>query len=407
MEHGGGMNNVMLEPVRTIIARRLAAKAKAEQGGDYPLPYDVQFHARADADRHLPRRVYSLQVMWQGKSYSEEDGLRFWEAARQELEKRLRVVQRQTHEPSEQQWAEEQQRIEQAYIEARQRLDGIAKAMMVETDGRDVAQLRNDLQQALGQQRQLHLQRIGVQARRRAIEARIDELREVAGKVVEDDPILREMQALVEIQEQRLAIMRTDSPDIRKFREIVATLHRQIDDYLRLQKEDWDREQDVKFQQLQQVLRDEEVRLADWSAKAAREEPATPDYQLAKSQLVEARIALLKAQRDAAERAQGTVLAELNNELSTLIVEAAELDEKSKALKELVAQLGGQASPRKVADVELLQAELRDAQVAVGNARQTMLAHAAQPRPTLEQITIRPLEEALFGDDAEAADPQP
>jgi hypothetical protein len=278
----------------------------------------------------------------------EEDAQRFFEAARQELEKRFRVVQKQTHEASLEQWIVHQQRLQQTYEGARRRLDDITAQMQVKGDGRLIDQTREELREVRAQQREFNLQQVGVTARRRAIEARIDELREVAQAKSSDDPIVAEMRKAVALREKAVEIQKTPG------------------------------------------------------VPAGR--PGGPALAIneAEAAWTEARIQLLKAERDAMDRAQGSVLVDLNNELSTLIVKDAELEEKRKSIERIVATLEEQASPDRIAEVELLESERRDAQDAVSNARRQLREHEGQRPGDLEQITIRPLEEALFGDDPEA-----
>jgi hypothetical protein len=347
VEHDGGINGTMRRPVMDFISNHLEAQAKKATGGDYPWPFHVEFEARAN-DEFLSRRVYYLKVMWAGRSYLEEDAQRFFEAARQELEKRFRVVQKQTHEASLEQWIVHQQRLQQTYEGARRRLDDITAQMQVKGDGRLIDQTREELREVRAQQREFNLQQVGVTARRRAIEARIDELREVAQAKSSDDPIVAEMRKAVALREKAVEIQKTPG------------------------------------------------------VPAGR--PGGPALAIneAEAAWTEARIQLLKAERDAMDRAQGSVLVDLNNELSTLIVKDAELEEKRKSIERIVATLEEQASPDRIAEVELLESERRDAQDAVSNARRQLREHEGQRPGDLEQITIRPLEEALFGDDPEA-----
>jgi hypothetical protein len=395
VEHDGGINGTMKGLVMNFVSDQLEAQAKAANGGDYPWPHHVEFEAMS-GDESLPQRVYYLKVMWAGESYSEDDGKRFWEAARKEVEKRLRVVQKQTHDGRAQQWIVQQQRIQRDYDNARVRLQEITNEMMIKGDARGIEQVRGELQELVAQQRQLELQQVGVKARRQAIEARIDELREVAAKEIDGDPILREMRALVEIQERRLKAVNLDA---------IATLTSEIDHLKQMMELIAAQAADSQHRaQIDSQLRRKEEKLAKLQEEGDSSESTNPAFQEANSDLIEARIALLKAQRDAAERVQGSALGELNSELSTLIIETAELDEKSKALSEMVNKLQEHASPDNVADVELLERERRDAQDEVSNLRKQLRNHETQRPGDLEQITIRPLEAALFGDDAEAAD---
>src|SRR4029079_5298742 len=125
-------------------------------------------------------------------------------------------------------------------------------------------QLQSQLNALIGRLRTLELDRVGVAARREAIERRIDEVRTAGAKSADADPVIAQLTKLLEIRENQLAT-------VQKLYETGSAV-------------------------------------------------TAAEVQEAQGHVAEAKIEVLKAQRAAGEDASGGILRELNNELSTLIV---------------------------------------------------------------------------------------
>jgi hypothetical protein len=129
--------------------------------------------------------------------------------------------------------------------------------------------------------------------------------------------------------------------------------------------------------------------------------------QKAEAEMAEARIQLLQAQRAAADRANGAVLQQLNNELSTLFIQSAEVEEKMKAMGELIQDLQKKSNTRAWAEIQDLNSRLRRIRNDQANVEASLKQMIPDPQgapPPEKVIAIRPLEEALLGEDGEGAD---
>jgi len=185
---------------------------------------------------------------------------------------------------------------------------------------------------------ELELERVGVAARREAIEERIDDLRKIDAESAKDDPVIAELRKLVDIREEQLAN--------------VNALHE-----------------------------------AGQMAASAR------DMRDAQAEVAHARIEMLRAERVAGEAANGPLLRELNNELSKLIIRDAELQAMRDAVEEQTMKFKDLIES---ADERALLAQRAEALRSVigvveGKVRE-LRNDANQPQGP---ITIKPLADAL------------
>jgi hypothetical protein len=251
-------------------------------------------------------RIYLLHINYRRDlKLSAAQARDLWNVARDELESELRRVQAIGRESQTLQLAQalEELTAQQHELDAvSQRLREELAARRADSIGSETT-LGQGLAEALSDQRKLKLEDAGNRARRAAVEGRIDQLREEAEASSSDDPILKELEKLVDIREQQVATV----------------------------------------QALNNVGRE-----ADASLRRAEGE------------LAEARIALLTARRDAEERAGGGALRELNHELSRLMVQAAEIGGRQKELVTMIENFRTELhkSVQAHAEAERLQQEL-------------------------------------------------
>jgi len=255
-------------------------------------------------------KIYTMWVNYQEKlQLSDSQMLELSDLARSQLEAALRRIQRVGRESR-------MQQLEKAIDELtaqQHEFDAVSQKLREELAARRAdsigfeTTLGQGLAEALSEQRKLQLEDAGNRARREAVERRIDQLRKEAEASSEADPILKELETLVDIREQQLALVQ--------------------------------------------------------ARNKAGHETAAP-LRSAEGELAEARITLLTARRDAEERAGGAALRELNNELSKLMVQAAEIEGRQKELKSMI---------------DLFRAELR----------KSVQAHAEAERLQQELETVR------------------
>lgn len=333
-----------------------------------------------------------------------DDPQPLWEKARAELERALRRVQQRTHEARLRDQEEKTSRIHTLFREAQDRFAKVTAELAGEDSGADgdIESLRADLRKVTSHARELDLEQIGIAARRKAIEQRIDELRQRADVEVAEDAVIRELEGLVEIQERRLELIPRQSPRVLEVTGRYQDIQREISTYKDKVADKESLESDATYLRMREKLNELQA-LINKEINLAREEvQSNSGYEIAKADLIEARITLLKAKREASERAQGSALAGLNNELSTLTINAAEIAEKQKSIEEQIARLRERTNPQRVAELEMLKTR---AELALAHLKEAEVLRAQLDRelpPVLQQITIRPLEEALLGDDAEA-----
>jgi chromosome segregation ATPase len=272
--------------------------------------------------------------------------------ARQQLEAEVRRVLAISFEAQRRRFQNELHRHESE----RARLSAEAAKLAEELADRQAASAgaeRDDLAKAIAEAlsnlRGLQIEDASIRARREAIEARIDELRMRAG--AQGDSVVDELEKIVKIREQA-----------------------------------------------QQRLKE----LAD-AGQAAQAELAVADAQLA-----EAKIQWVRAQREGEERIGGGALRELNNELSKLLIDAAEFEGQRKQLEQIVAELRSQVrdAARAAADTARLQdqmQQLRNEQAS--NDAQISELRRKSAEQSQPEISLQPLAAEAAAGEPEASAP--
>jgi hypothetical protein len=341
VENFHSVGNNMIGLVTEIVGKRLSKKQ-----GDGLNAMGVEFRP-VGGQVEPGGEVYTLVVYWRPSGQDDEDAAALWESARKELEQALQTIQRRIRAAAAEERnakAEQFARRRDAY--RREMEDIVAKLLVIHREDADsLEQALEALSAAKAQLRQMELEQIGIQARRTAIERRIDELRKVSDQAAAEDPVYGELRNIVVLREKQLA----------RVREL---------------------------------------------SEAAAISPT--EVQNAEAESAEARIQLFKALREAKERAGAPVLQELNNQLSMIVVQAAELEEKCKMMADLVARLRAQTDPGEWAEIDTLNDKLRRVRNLLAETELGLMEAANSPLPELKPIAIRPLEEALLGDVAEA-----
>ena len=208
--------------------------------------------------------------------------------------------------------------------------------------------------EAFSKQRELQLRDAGLQARREAIERRIDETRATTDVSAKADAIVRELAKVVEIREKTR-------------------------------------------QRLQEII--------DNQAGAITQ----GDLLEADAHLAQARIDLLKSERDAEERAGGGALRALNDELSKLLIESAEIDAQRKKLEQIISDIRSEFRDmaRAIAQADSLKAQIKvlrkqqiDYDANIIDLKRQLDELAPQP------VTLRPLTvDQRAADEPEASAP--
>jgi hypothetical protein len=338
VEGRGELSRELIGVVYRTVNRRLAKAAK-QQDGDLELLGVELSNSYRLVDMDIGKLTITCLDKGQEESRQERMG-KLWAAARQELELALRKVQQTSR--NRQQAARERalgRIVEQRESYERERASVIDR---LEAIGRRAApeQMLQQLSQAENQLNELELNRVGLEARRGAIDERIDYLREAAAKVADDDPIVGELEKIVGIREQQL--------------ERVQSLY------------------DVGGTVTEGEVREVEAKVA------------------------EARIELLKSKRRGADCQNGGVLAQLNDELSTLFVEDAEQRARQKALEQVVAELRDQTDVSERSQVESLEQKLKQLNELVNQTENELVAAQLDAGAPMEEISIRPLEDVLL-----------
>lgn len=401
VEHASGLNDAVIRYVTDTVSSRL--RKEQDQNAKGPRLWGVALGRTEFGGQPLGKSqllegmdVWPLLVTYQPGA--NPDAPELWERARGEVEQALRIVQKRVHESRVREFQGRFEVADGRHYEAQQRLaeynDELIKIL---TETGDFEYFRTEVQTLNSQARELGLEQVGVAARREAIEKRIDELRQRAAVEVDSDPVIAELQKLVEIQERRLELAPLSSPLIVQQQAALKGLRERRDEYARNVKEGVDLDTDVGYQRIISAIAEGESFMAT-QIEHAKDKQSNPE---AAAGLVEARVTLLKAQRDASDRAQGSILAVLNDELSTLAIKAAELAEKQKAVENEVRRFVGKSDPKIPVELEMLKTRIALAkeQLAEAERRRAELERDAPPEP--EQITLRPLEEALLGEGAE------
>ena len=145
---------------------------------------------------------------------TETEMRQLWEVARKQLEAELNRVTGEVAEAQRKRLYDEIQRLE-AQRESESNVTELIEQLadrQAESAGAE-GNFSQGLAEAYSKQRELKLRDAGLQARREAIERRIDDLRKVADESAAKDPVLGELEKLVEIRRKQLdavrALMRT------------------------------------------------------------------------------------------------------------------------------------------------------------------------------------------------------
>jgi hypothetical protein len=314
----GHLEYVILDNASDLSTEAIAMVAEALQKSSQrgassskhlaPLtPYKVSLESRA-GKLGGGASLYKLQVAFLIEADpTEEEMAKAWEAGRSQFEKALREMQAIGRESRMRQLEESLEELTAQQHE----LDAVSQRLREEIAARRTDSLSSEanigqgLGEALSRQRELQLDEAGNRARREAVERRIDELRKKAEATSSADPILKELETLVDIRERARTGLR----------------------------------------QANQV-----------------QAGAVTEAQLAEAdaQLAQARVDLLKTRRDTEEQAGGGALRELNNELSQLMVQAAEIQGQQKELNSIIDALRDElrANIQAHAAAERLQQEL-------------------------------------------------
>jgi hypothetical protein len=264
-----------------------------------------------------------------------------WEEGRAKLEAALQNVQASGREIQHKQIERQSELLEHQLQEIRLEyvkvLDELsarqAEAVSSETN------IGKGFGEAASRQRELQLQNAGIQARREAIERRVDEVRGQAADAVDNDEIIKELRAILEIREKQLKAVR-----------------------------------------------------------AVHETGTTTEAELRKveAEVAQARIDLLKSKRDAELRAGGAALQELNNELSRLVIQSAETEAQLKANQEMMGALRDriQKDVRGHAEIGALQEKLAALRSRQNEIESRLFSIERQSAELPQgQVTLRPLKQ--------------
>jgi chromosome segregation ATPase len=343
---GGGH---MSQNVINILAGQL--KPRLPDWGDVP-PAKVAVQYQSDQMGALPLLKLSVQAEERAGLRNEQRRHELWDLARRQLEQEMQRVAKLTFET---QFAQLEQELNKQQVERKKLEEQTAKlieqiAMLeAETAGTDRESLAKAIAEAVSNQRGLQLEAAGIQARREAIEKRIDELRMEAG--ARGDSVAEELEKVVELRIKAKEVLE----------EMVAT------------------------------GRGSKSKLLE-----------------AESAVAEAKIEWLRAQRDAENRIGGGALRELNNELSKLLVEAAKVSGQQKQLEQIIAELRKQVVSTAQASATLLP--LKDKFNAIAQQRRRVDEEFAQLQSRLNElsepsISLKPLVEDKSAGEPEASAP--
>jgi hypothetical protein len=243
-------------------------------------------------------RVYINQALHP----TDEQARQMWELARNELEAALRRVQAMGSESRLRQADREMEQLAEQRANAELEAAKLQEELFTRASpaAGSAENLIRGLGEALSRQRELQLNEAGLQARRKAIESRIDQLRAEAEAAAKDDDVIKELRKLVDIREKGVARARA-ATDVGK--------------------------------------------------------ALTPVLNEAEGQLAQAKIELLRAVREATERAGGGTLRGMNDELMQLMVRAAEIEAQQKALGAMIDELRAALQQSMHAQAEIGQLE--------------------------------------------------
>jgi hypothetical protein len=336
--------NDLSRDVVAIIARTLSQRIQSSVEADatnFLVGLDL-VPERASVSNDL--QFWVLVISYRkpnGEDFDEKHVRELWDKAREQMEAALRQVQRTALDRRHAELDREHSRLNSVKNEYEQKANNaVAKLLVMDSNSSGTPeQTQQQLADTVNQLWQLKLDRISIAARREAIEQRIDYLRKLADESVDQDPVLAELQKIVDIREQQLAISK-------------------------------------------QLF------------ESGAGQTSAGDVRQADAAVAEARIELLKAKRAAARDANGTVLAALNDELSKLFVQDAELKARGSALEEMVDGLQERASVVTRTDIERAEQDLKRLRSGLDATEQAMLDLGSR-RNEEREISIRPLDEAL------------
>ncbi len=348
LKNAAGVNEITMGQIAAELSRTWRVKESGKLGDLLsvslaPAMTDGTFNSGDYGGLRI--RSLSVNVTMPDDQYDGELLERRWQDARKELQGALQAAQR----TMVQQQEEARSRAREANDAQRARLNAECAEiyqLLEEAGGTEGSpeKLREQLDETNSMLRQLALDRVSMEARRQAIEERVDELLKLAHEAEESDPIIVELLKIQEIRQQQL----------------------------------------------------ENVRMRHSVGQAT---PA--EVNQAEADMANARIDLLKAQRGAADRASGGVLEKLNNELSNLIVQLAEIDARTGALEKLASHLRDQTSVEVTTQRAMLVERLSLLKGELARVQAKQLDLSDQPPIGIESLSITPLDEALgLGADA-------
>jgi hypothetical protein len=280
--------------------------------------------------------ICTLTADWKGPPNADEKSLYAWNMARTNAEAALRGVQGAAVASRDDDINRQVAELQKQVRDYKNQLDDVRRKTEALSGPYSEQFTRVQFDAAASKLQELALERVGLAARREAIEARIDALRELDDQDARDDPVIAELRKLVDIREEQFA-----------------------------------------------------------NLKALNETGQASGISMrnAQAEVAQARIEMLRARRSAAEVANGPLIRELNNELSRLIIRDAELkathdalDERTEKLEELIAAADQRALLTQQSDA------LRNVIGVLEDKMRQLRNEANQPRGP---ITIKPLAEAL------------
>lgn len=288
-----------------------------------------------------------LGVEWEHREISDEEAEKLldqgWEAARSELERTLRSVQQIARESRRRQVLGEEQELAQQLSDLQsdheKTLEQLREYQIASSGSRE--NLLKSLAEMTANQGELQLQRVGVEARRQAIETQIDELRSKAGENAVSDKIVAELQSIVAVRETQLKL-----------------------------------------------------------AKGLHDAGRTIDLELAHAEaaLAEAKIEAMRAAQMADEKRHGGALKELNDELMRLVVQVAETKAQGTGLEEIVSKLKEQLgdSVKTEAEMASLQQRLNAILNRRGEVEEKLREKTREAAmPAGAEVTVRSLDKEL------------
>jgi hypothetical protein len=342
LERTGGLSETTMRLVEDELTESLHRKNGEEHVGEvralYTTPPKRVGKETYGAPEPLEIRALVVEIHVTDEPYDDALVKQRWDEARNMLEGALRSAQRRMLEREvnayERKLALIRSGIDQTKREIEQAIHEL-EAMGI--DG-SPEQLNAQLDGVRTMLRELALNRVSAQARREAIELRIDELRKTAQEATDNDPLLAELERIEAIRERQLQATR------------------------------------------------------DLNAAGQARISSLND---AETELARARVEVLKAKRAAMAEAEGGVLKELNNELSHLFVQLAEIDARTKALEASAADLRDATSVGSTAARDTRERRLAALQNRLAQLENDQAELEAQGPPVAEEIKITPLDEAL------------